>query len=201
MKLDYITIGSENLFEHQRILLGSFGKLPMQHYGLAEGVTNLSQLPSGEMVADQDFALCEFIHHSENQYKIIGTNYHNFAFPLIRYDTNDLVTLNENDEIIEINGRSDDYIVLPSGVKLGRLGFIFKEAVYVKEAQIYQKSQNLVILRIVKGDGYQEDIHESILVSNCRSRFGDEIVIDFEYLDVIPKTKSGKLKYVISDIK
>src|SRR5690606_277385 len=165
----FITTGAENLMEHQvAVIEAAFGKKPFQHYGLAEGVANISQVPSGKWQIDQDFAYVELIPTDieEDLYHIVGTNYSNLSFPLIRYHTNDLVRarkVGETIEIISIDGRKDDFITLPNGVKLGRLGFIFKNADFVKEAQIYQKSINSLTLRIVKNGDYNEDIHEPIL--------------------------------------
>jgi len=202
LSAEYITIGSENLTDHQKEqITAALGTRPLQHYGLAEGVANISESPKGTLIPDQDFAYTEFIHHMDNQYKIVGTNYHNIAFPLIRYDTSDLATLDENGNIVRIDGREDDYILLPSGEKIGRVGFIFQEATFVKEAQIYQKSIDTLVLRIVKGRNYQKDHHESFLREKCRERFGSDLHIKFEYWDQIPRTTSGKLRLVISDLE
>jgi phenylacetate-CoA ligase len=207
IKVDFVTLGAENLLSHQiDIIKEVFGVEPIQHYGLAEGVTNISQLVSGEFQLDQDFAFTEFIPSNleHNIYKIIGTNYSNFAFPLIRYDTNDLVTLEKNqlglNKIISIDGRNEDFITLPSGVKLGRLDHLFKNATFVKEAQIYQPVIDKIILRIVPSNNYDKISHEEILKKECSERFGNSVKISFEYFDTITRTKSGKLKFVISDL-
>ena len=87
---------------------------------MAEGTSNISQLPSGSLVLDQDFAYTELVKSKidEDTYHIIGTNYSNFTFPLIRYDSNDLLTAKKNDlgelQIISIDGRNEDYVTLPS---------------------------------------------------------------------------------------
>ena len=101
----------------------------IEHYGLAEGVSNISENINGNFEIDQDFAYTELINNNNNERKIIGTNYSNIAFPLIRYDTGDvaLVDENDNDKILSILGRVEDYIILPNGVKLGRLDHIFKD--------------------------------------------------------------------------
>ena len=154
LTIKFITLGAENLLDYQKeIIKEIFSTYPIQHYGLAEGVSNISQLPSGKFQIDQDFAYTELINASfdENIYRIIGTNYSNIAFPLIRYDTNDLVKLDISGNIISIEGRNEDFITLPNGTKLGRLDHIFKKANYVSEAQIYQPSLNKIIIRIVKG--------------------------------------------------
>ncbi|MDR2149057.1 MAG: hypothetical protein LBE91_21660 [Tannerella sp.] len=206
LAIDYVTIGSENLLTHHiQIIREVFGVEPIQHYGLAEGVANISQLPNDELQIDQDFALLELVptDFDKNIYRIVGTNYSNDSFPLIRYDTKDLAHVeiqNGRKRIISLDGRIEDYIILPNGNKLGRLANIFKNAVNVNEAQIYQPDINNIIIRIVKKVNYK-DTDEASLLKECRDRFGKDINITFQYLSNIEKANSGKLRYVISDVK
>ena len=148
--LKFITIGAENLLVHQKQLIENVFKVAVrQHYGLAEAVANISESPFGELIIDNDFCYLEFIPIDEysDSYKIIGTNITNTAFPLIRYDTNDIATIQRQPDgstkILSIDGRKEDYIELVDGSRIGRLDHIFKDLIYVKEAQILQgKRQN-----------------------------------------------------------
>jgi phenylacetate-CoA ligase len=206
IKMQFVTTGAENLLINQiNIIKDVFGVCPIQHYGLAEGVANISELPSGKLQIDQDFAFVELIptDFNENVYRIIGTNYSNNSFPLIRYDTNDLVTVDMKGnkfEIFSIDGRNEDFVKLPNGVKLGRLDHIFKKAIHVQEAQIFQPKIDLIIIRIVKGKNFIFDIHHKQILEECYLRFGNEIKIKIEYKNKIDKLRSGKLKFVVSDI-
>jgi phenylacetate-CoA ligase len=203
-----VTLGSENLLENQKeIIQKVFEAKVVQHYGLAEGVANISEQKDGQLNADQDFSYVEFIPINEDQprrCKIIGTNYRNAAFPLIRYDTGDIASIDWSDEklpiILSIDGRAEDYIVLNNGVKLGRLDHIFKELHHIKEAQIYQSRIGEVELRVVKRKSYNIEIHEKDLREAALLRFGTSINIKVKYLTKISRSKSGKFKFVVSDI-
>lgn len=203
-----ITVGAENLLASQRKIIGDVFNAPVrQHYGLAEGVANISEHTDGSLIPDQDFCRMEFIPvdpENPSLCKIIGTNYNNTAFPLIRYDTGDLAQVewlpDGSPKILSIDGREEDYITLPNGVKLGRLDHIFKDLVDVQEAQIYQPDIKTVILRIVKGPKYDKNSEEETLIRETKKRLGNDINILIEYLDSIPKTNSGKLRFVISDV-
>ena len=46
-------------------------------------------------IEDEDYAHIEFLPMEGTSYRIIGTNYTNTAFPLIRYDAGDLVELED----------------------------------------------------------------------------------------------------------
>ena len=84
---------------------------------------------------------------------------------------------------------------------MARLGFLFNDQVYVKEAQIYQPNIESVVFRIVPLTGYDKSINEHNIVNAAIERLGDEFDYSFEYYNSIPKTKSGKLQYVVSDLK
>jgi phenylacetate-CoA ligase len=204
-----ITVGAENLLVSQKMIIEEIFKAQVrEHYGLAEGVGNISEHPDGSLIPDQDFCWMEFIQvDSENPSlcKIIGTNYNNTAFPLIRYDTGDRAQIiwqpDGSPKILSIDGRREDFITLPNGVKLGRLDHIFKDLTEVQEAQIYQLDVNNIVLRIVKGINYDKKKQEELLIRETKKRLGNYINISIEYIDHIPRTKSGKLRFVISDVK
>ncbi len=205
--LKVITTGSENLLGNQQDIITEVLGVPIvQHYGLAEGASNISQHPDGTLRPDQDFAYTEFVPVSADDpglCRIIGTNYHNPAFPLIRYDTGDIARVrwdNGVPVVLSIDGRQEDYITLPDGLKLGRLDHIFKKLTEVREAQIYQPEINRIVLRIVKNDGYDASGQEKMLLAETRKRLGHNISIEIEYLADIPRTKSGKLRFVISEV-
>lgn len=204
-----ITLGAENLLESQRTIIEEvFHATVRQHYGLAEGVANISEHPNGSLIPDQDFCWDEFIPvdpQNPSLCKIIGTNYNNTAFPLIRYDTGDLAQIEWQEDgspkILSIDGRQEDFISLQNGVKLGRLDHIFKDLTDVQEAQIYQPDLNNVVLRIVKAPNYDLNHQEKLVLNETKKRLGNDIHISIEYLKQIPRTKSGKLRFVISEVK
>jgi phenylacetate-CoA ligase len=207
--ITHITFGAENLLDYQkRIIQEIFPRAELwQHYGLSEGVANISEDSNGNFIVDDDFCYVEFIPVStenKNLCKIVGTGFCNEAFPLIRYDTGDIAEVdylpNGNIKIISIDGRKEDFIVLPNGVKLGRLDHIFKGLTSVKEAQIHQKDLYHIDFNIVKGISYTANTEEE-LMKEIRMRIDDAVFIQIKYVNKIERTKSGKLRFVISDIK
>jgi len=203
-----ITIGSENLLPQQKdIIEKAFSCSVRQHYGLAEAVANISEHSDGRLTVDEDFSFVEFIKVEcfPNTYRIVGTNWSNPAFPLFRYDTGDLVQLPNNQtekwrQVLSIDGRNDDFITLPNGTKLGRLGHIFKNFIEIREAQIYQDVTGSVTLRIVKNSDYDRSV-ERRLLSEAKKRMGSNVCLTINYVDSIERTLRGKLKFVISEVK
>lgn len=206
----WITTGAENLLAGQRQRIEeAFGVSVRQHYGLAEAVANFSDSPEGVQRVDEDFAWVEFLPCDMNpgHYRIVGTNWSNPAFPLLRYDAGDTATLPQGDAadtgwriVSGVDGRNEDYVTLPSGAHVGRLDHIFKDLIHVREAQIYQPSRERLVLRIVKCLAYDGSNEEARLLAEARARLGDEIGIEISYVPQIVRSRTGKLRFVISEI-
>ncbi len=206
----WITIGSENLMPHQKeIILKAFGVVPKQHYGMEEAVANISECDHGMLHVDEDFACVHFVKNNHlSNYKIIGTNISNYATPLINYDVQDNVSL--NDQLIcncgrpgrivkDIDGRMEDYIILKNGSKIGRIEHTFTTFTNIREAQIYQRIPGKITVRIVKGDGFSE-ADEISLKNKIWTRLGRDLDITIEYLERLERTGRGKLRFVVSEI-
>lgn len=205
----WITIGAENLLPQQANLIEkAFGVRPLQHYGMAEAVANISECKDGTLRVDEDFSAVEFIPNSNGSgYKIIGTNFSNLATPLLRYDTNDLAKIPTGgtpDEyggrIVErIDGRQEDYIVLRNGARLGRMDHIFKDMTHIREAQLHQCELGSINIRIVRTRAYSND-DEQKLLREFRTRVGEDTVLHVEYVDELPRSRTGKMRFVVSEI-
>jgi phenylacetate-CoA ligase len=205
-----VTTGAENLLPQQRDLMErAFGCPVRQHYGQAESVANISECPRGHLHIDEDFSLVELIPLDQHPgvFRVIGTNWSNPAFPLFRYDTGDLAHYSEGTpscnitgRVVEsIDGRKEDYVVLPSGARLGRLDHIFKDLTQIREAQIYQPNRETLIFRIVKREDYTPD-SERRLLEEARKRLGNEVSIQVEYVESLERGRTGKLRFVVSGV-
>lgn len=210
IKLDVsaVTMGAENLMPQQRQLIAeAFGVRPREHYGMAEGVANFSECPQGNLHVDEDYAFVEFEPIGNGQYKVVGTNFSNSAFPLIRYDTGDVCTLLEGAcscglpgrLVAAVDGRNEDFVVTKSGAHLGRLDHIFKDCTNIREAQIVQTDQGQMTLRIVKGPNYK-GADESVLRDEVSKRVGNDMDFDLDYVDAVERTSTGKVRFVISNV-
>ena len=206
----WITIGAESLLGHQRKLIrDAFGVDPIQHYGMAEAVGNISQCPQGQLHVDEDYAAVEFLPAGDDGLcKIVGTNFSNRATPLLRYELGDHVSVSSAGcdcgrpgRVVEyIDGRKEAYIELANGVRFGRLDHIFKDLVNVREAQIRQTVVGAIEVLVVKGAGFG-DGDEARLLREFRSRLGDELQITVRYVDRIDRTGAGKLRFVVSELQ
>ena len=205
----WVTTGSENLLPQQaELITRAFGVKPRQHYGLEEAVANVSECELGNLHVDEDFAAVEFIKQENSDgYRIVGTNFTNPAFPLIRYDSNDIVTLSEKKcscgrpgRIVQtLDGRLQDYVLLRNGARIGVMDLVFTKSVNIREAQFYQREPGVLILRVVRGPHYKQT-DEELLLAECFKRVGPETTVSIKYVDDLERSSTGKLRLVISDI-
>jgi len=206
----WVTTGAENLLPHQRKLMErAFEVGPRQHYGMAEAVANFSECEFGRLHVDEDFACVEFLPAGNgSSCRIVGGNFSNPAFPLIRYDSGDLAQPASQKScpcgragrlVAEVDGREEDYILLRNGVRVGRMDHVFKDLSNIREAQIYQRKVGEIEIRVVRSDAYGPADEERLL-AEFRSRVGDHTDIRIHYVDHLDRTPSGKLRFVVSEL-
>ena len=208
--LRWITIGAENLLTLQADLIThAFGVAPIQHYGQNEAVANISECPERRLHVDEDYSAVEMLAESPaGPFRVIGTALYNKATVMLRYDTQDLVAHLPNEEckcgrsgrvVAQIDGRREDYVVLANGARVGRMDHIFKDMVNIREAQIAQRRDGTLTFRVVRRSSYNDD-DERRLLEEARRRLGDTDIA-LEYVDALPRTATGKLRFVISEME
>jgi phenylacetate-CoA ligase len=206
LPIRWVSLASENVLPRQVAAIErAFGVRPIQHYAMAESVANISLCPQDKLHVDEDYAAVEFIPRGDDCHAVVGTNFTNPAFPLLRYEAGDQVTFTGDAcdcgrpgrVVRAIDGRAEDYIVTRGGVRLGRLDHVFKDLVHVREAQLYQETPGAMVVRVVKGPAYT-DQDERQLRSELLKRVGDEVRFTIEYRDELQRTPRGKLRFVVS---
>ena len=214
----FVTTGAENLLGNQMTMMQRMFPNAMirQHYGLMEGVANISQDRNGEWIVDEDFAFVEFIpieNHTEDRdisektetCRIIGTGFSNTAFPLIRYDTGDIATIERRKDgtirVISIDGRSSNVLRGPDGFEINeaRLSIVLHDFNNIVEAQFVQHTLTDISLLIVRNSSYNDD-DEKQLRANLVACFDKRMNIHIKYVKEVEKTKSGKLRLVVSEM-
>ena len=205
----WVTVGAENLLSSQAAVIErAFGVRPVQHYGMAEAVANISECRKGRLHVDEDFAAVEFVEDELGRRNVIGTNFSNYATPLLRYDAQDVAWMGTHGcdcglpgrVIDSLDGRLEDYIVLKNGARVGRLDHVFKDMVRVHEAQVVQNDPGRVRVRVVRGPGYCA-ADEKALRQAFAQRLGVGTDIEMEYVDRLQRSSSGKLRFVISELR
>jgi len=202
---------SETLVPRQKAVIEqAFQCQVYDYYGMAERVAAIHTCEYGRHHLVPEYSLVEFIRNdalSGGLYEVVGTTFTNKAMPLIRYKVGDIIKpsheqcpCGRNYPVIDkIVGRTDDYIITPSGKLVGRLDHVFKGAKNLIEAQIFQPDTENVILRIVPDQFFKQSDADSIL-NKLQKRLGEPMHLEIEQLTFIPRTENGKLKTVISEV-
>ena len=181
-------------------------------YANAENSAMICQLPSGRKLFTEDYFYPEVLdgkgHPSETNYgELVSTSFYNYAMPLIRYRTRDNVRLADKQdcsfrEVLEIEGRMDDYLLLPNGRKIyfadGALGY----AKGIIAAQYIQYDIDEITINLVVDSHFLPEYYNDI-ESNLRriKNISEDVDIKFAIVDKLEKSKSGKAPLIISKLK
>lgn len=142
--------------------------------------------------------------------KIIATGLYNYVMPLIRYRIGDVgIPINDHcccgrsfPLVKKILGRTDDFIVLPSGTVISPRSINVIETVHgILHYQTIQCTKDRFLVKVVTTEGFgQNSINqiEEIIKKGC---FGEDIKVDVKIVDELPRERTGKLRAVISNVK
>ncbi|MGE5403121.1 MAG: hypothetical protein ACM3S2_22190 [Ignavibacteriales bacterium] len=212
LNLSVITTSSELLLKNQKSNIEDvFGCKVRQLYGLTEGVANIFECEHSNLHIDETFSFVELLKegHGSSFCRIVGTQYHNKAFPLIRYDTGDLVIpekaefrcpCGRNSRVVkEIAGRVQDYLLLSDDSKAVSADLIFNDTYNVVKAQIVQDKKGCADFYIVRSENYstrdEEALREKIL-----SVLGNSFRFRIIYTNSLRTTENGKERFIINEV-
>jgi len=215
--LKAILTSSEPLFDYQREAISkAFCCKIFNFLGMAERVvfaTECDQHKGHHL--NSDYGITEFLDSNNEPVeqgktgRVVATSLYNFAMPLIRYQTNDSCSLkNETCKcgrkfplMRDVVTKDESIITLPDGrlISPSVLTHPFKPMHNIIESQIIQEKTDELIVKIVRKDSYSAKDEDKLLAA-FEERLGREMRIKIKYVDSIPRTKSGKFKWVISKI-
>ena len=139
--------------------------------------------------------------------QLLVTDLINFGFPLIRYATGDIGALSSDEcpcgrklpVLDKLLGRTVDYIATPSGkqVLATNVDHIAEEFTrdQIVQLQLFQPSIEQLVVKIIKGSKYSEEIGERILLTLELNFKQSGIHIHLEFVASIPNAKSGKYQF------
>lgn len=143
---------------------------------------------------------------------IVVTNLNNFGMPFIRYlvgdagiwYTGDDCSCGRSSKMLKvIEGRLVESFNTKDGRRIwaGFAGAGFRCLTHpsIKQFQIVQKSFERIVIRLVPAGEIQKDTLKDIEHA-IHVTFGEDVVVDFEFLDKIKPLPSGKHQYAISEL-
>ncbi len=134
--------------------------------------------------------------------RLVITDFFNKAFPVIRYENGDIVVKKTLDDgrvyITEIIGRKTDTLYTTDGKMVHYFNSIsfLEPFMDIKQFQLIQEDyHNFTWILNTENHGYEE-----MIVRECKKLFGEDSNWRFEYVDEIPKLRSGKSRMTVCKI-
>jgi phenylacetate-CoA ligase len=144
--------------------------------------------------------------------KVVCTGLFNYVMPLIRYELGD-VAVPVDDEcscgitlpsIKRVEGRTDDFLVATDGRVISPTVFFpypFENVDWIRQFRVIQESRKKLVIQIaVKETLADQDRIVRNAESKIRGLFGEDMEVEFKFVEEIPRNPSGKLRKVISHI-
>jgi len=209
-----IVTSSETLLPAQRRVISEvFGGPVRSYYGNAERAAHLLECSAGNMHPVGDSCVVEVLDElgqtvgDGEEGELICTGLLDFAMPLLRYRIGDR-GVHGGDHcpcgrpgsfLRCVTGRVEDYVMTPEGRRVGRLDHAFKDALRVREAQIVQDDVASIRVSLVPRPGFS-DADRRMINEELRLRLGSSIAISYELAEHLPRTSTGKLQFVVSNV-
>jgi len=210
---------AETLYDWQRELVEETFKCRVHdHYGLREQtVLGGTCEHSNYFHMFPEYGITELVDKEGNLVtkegetgEIVGTGFHTYYFPFIRYKTGDLGVYTEekcpcgrNHPLLKkIEGRVQDFVISKTKklVPFTRIHHLVAESSQnVKECQFYQDAEGKLVLNIVKTQHYTDSDSQNIQ-KGFKKILGDEFNLTIRFVDQIPCTKRGKFQFLIQKL-
>lgn len=205
------------LHDHEREDIGeALGSKVIDIYGSDEGGCIAWECPrcKGYHV-NVDLVALEIVEDGRaapagNPGEVVITNLHSFAMPLIRYRQEDVAALSPEAPICgrglpllrEIQGRVDDFIVLPSGGRISPHPFYWALLLVpgISKWRVIQETRNLLRIEVVAGANFPEE-GPSMIETNVRKIVKGGMEITVSVLDAIEHNPLQKFRSVISKVR
>jgi len=194
----------------RKTIEAAFGCRVFDFYGSAERVCYIHTCEAGSYHVVPEYGLTELMpidNGEPNCCRVVSTGFWNMAMPLIRYDLSDMVIKGDGPcscgrafPVIErIIGRQGDSVVTPSGRRFGAA--ILTHLLYgtgnILESQIIQDAPDHIRIEYVpmpQFSGENLNAFEKLISLHLPS----ELRVDFENVEAVQRTQSGKVRPVVS---
>lgn len=213
-----IITSAEVLDDEERLLIESaFHCKVFNLYGCREVAVIASECKMHEgLHVNAENLLVEVVNekgpaHQGETGEILITDLENLAMPLIRYKIGDVGSLSAKAcscgrglPVVErLEGRVTDFLETVDGVKISGVAistYVITNIKGIQQVQVIQEHLDSVIINIVRNQ-YFEPGTEKLLIEKFRNFIGTtNMSVAANYVDDIPKTASGKYRFLISTI-
>ena len=211
-----IITGAEKLYPHQRELMEKVFKAKVFNtYGCREFMLIAAECEKHEgLHVTIDNLYVEILKDGKpakpgESGEIVITDLNNYGMPFIRYKNGDIAVQSDNacscgrglPLIHDIDGRKMDTITAFDGkvVSGGFFPHLMKEIEEIGKFQVIQQAQDRLLVKLVEKQPISEE-RLAFCLQEMKKVLGEEMQIEFQFVDDIPLTSSGKYRVTISEI-
>ncbi len=217
LPLKAVLTSSETLFDFQREAIEkAFECRVFDYFGAAERVVFATECNDhGGHHLCEEYGITEFLDEDGEPVPagqegfLVGTTLHNLAMPLLRYRTSDRSALKTTpcrcgrplSLMEDVATKAEDLLRLSDGrlISPSVLTHPFKPLDCIEASQLVQTDLDRLVVRLVPTPAYSAADGQH-LVSELKARLGQDMRIDIELRTTLPRTGSGKFKWVISEV-
>jgi len=211
-----VFVTAERLYDDQRETISNvFGCRVANGYGGRDAGFIAHECPEGGMHVTAEDIVLETVDADGDLVapgepgEIVVTHLATGDFPFIRYRTGDVGVLDDREcpcgrglpLLKEIQGRTTDFVFAADGTVMHGLALIYvlRDLPGISQFKIVQESLDLTRVMIVPSNGFGPQV-EATIRAKFRQRLGDEVQVVLERVADIPAERSGKFRYVVSNI-
>jgi phenylacetate-CoA ligase len=161
-----------------------------------------------------DNLVLEFLHNGKpvrpgEPGRVVVTNLHSYAMPIIRYELGDICTPSDSlcscgiqfPLMSVVEGRVDDMVKTPSGrvISPNSITNVMETVDGIGQFRVIQEKKDLMVIEIVAGAKFSQDtpLKAQNLVGEL---VGDDMRIEVRMVSEISKEHTGKIRAVISKV-
>ncbi len=165
---------------------------------------------------NSDNLLVEFLDSNGNTVKpgttgeIICTSLTNYVMPLIRYRQGDVGAAIEGEcpcgiklPLMQIRGgREDDFLIATNGTRISPTLFFpypFDNVETINQFRVIQEERDRMVIQLVVKKAFDMQSLENAK-KQLHRLFGDDMYVEFEFLERIDREPSGKLRKIVSKL-
>ncbi len=213
-----VLCGSENLYPWQRDLLTeAFGCRVFSWYGNSEQTALAGECEeSTHYHIFPEYGVVELIGRDGLPVEgpgvlgeVVATSLTNYVCPLIRYRTRDVAVAaaercscgRQYPLLEKVEGRLQEFIVTRGGHLISVTPINYESGAFenIRQFQMHQETMGELTIKVVRKPAYTEDDTRQ-LIQELRWQLGDGVDVQVCFVDEIPRTESGKFRYLIQKL-
>lgn len=209
-------VTAERLYDEQRaMIMKTFGCRVANGYGGRDAGFIAHECPQGGMHITAEDLIVEIVAPDGKSLppgqagEVVVTHLATRDFPFIRYCTGDVAVLDDKPctcgrglpLLREIQGRTTDFVVATDGTVMHGLALIYvlRDLPGIESFKIMQERLNRTRVLVVPTRDFQQETVAAIQAGITR-RLGNTVEVAVELVEEIAQEKSGKFRYVVSQI-